>query len=272
MKLASKLSARSNAFQKVIDACRHLLDKDELAQTARDYIDERTSPKTQIQYEFGFFPSNEHLHKLTNEVGLELLKSLFLVYPKFISIGTELRGHFNHHNLIMPFRNSYGDIVGLVGRTLISPEKQKKEQIQKYKYSFNSNKQMHLFGLNKAKDAIIENDFAICVEGQFDCITCHEFGIKNVVACGGSTLTPYQLFQLLRYTNNLVLLLDNDNAGMLARKTIKKRYGQYANIGAMTPPNGCKDIDQFLRTSLPSDREKAVFALKNLYQQIRKVA
>jgi DNA primase len=53
----------------------------------------------------------------------------------------------------------------------------------------------------------------VIVEGYMDVIAAHQFGFNNVVACMGTALTPEQLRQLQRYTNNFVLALDADAAG-----------------------------------------------------------
>jgi len=161
----------------------------------------------------------------------------------------------------MPFRDEHGRIVSLLGRT-ISTEK----AIQKYKYTLGAHKEMFVFGLNKAKESIIKKNYAICVEGQFDCITCQSKGINNTVALGWANCSRYQFFQLRRCTNNLVLLLDNDDAGEKARHKIKARYGAFCNITSIKPPSDFKDIDEFLRKAEPGRVQNVIDSLNAIYK------
>ena len=73
-----------------------------------------------------------------------------------------------------------------------------------------------------------------------------EGGIKNIVALGGSNMTHYQFSIINRYTNNIFLLLDNDEAGEKGRKRIIELFGKHANIRNFYVPEPYKDIDEFL--------------------------
>jgi DNA primase len=57
------------------------------------------------------------------------------------------------------------------------------------------------------------------------------------------------MFQIHRYTNNIILMFDNDEAGQKAKKRIKDRYKDVANVKVISPPEGFKDIDEFFRGS-----------------------
>ena len=74
------------------------------------------------------------------------------------------------------------------------------------------------FGLNTAKDEIKKMDKAIIVEGEFDVISCFSDGIKNVVAVKGTALTENQVALISRFTNNICLCFDADEAGYEATK------------------------------------------------------
>ncbi len=65
-------------------------------------------------------------------------------------------------------------------------------------------------------------------------------------------MSRYQMFQLHRYTNNIVLMFDNDEAGQKAKKRIKDRYKDIANVKVISPPKEFKDIDEFFRSSKDS--------------------
>ena len=71
----------------------------------------------------------------------------------------------------------------------------------------------NLYGLNFAKDAIRENDFAVVVEGYLDFIMPYQEGLRNIVASLGTALTLEQARLLKRYTHNVVMVYDPDDAG-----------------------------------------------------------
>ncbi len=263
--MLSDLKERAEVFDLVTDACSYLLRKDPQAQACQEYLDLRLPRDVQEKYGFGYFPNSNNLNSLIKFVGKDNLEKFNIIYPQYIATGKVLRGHFNDHNLIMPFKNVYGDIVSLMGRTILPDSEQKDKQIQKYKYSLNADKELYVYGLDVAKKEILEKGYVICVEGQFDCIACHEVGITNVVALGWATLSRYQFYQLLKYTDNIIMMLDNDEAGEKGKAKAKSRYGKIVNIKTLSPPDGYKDIDEFIRLEQSVQRKEAVInKMKNL--------
>lgn len=245
----SEYRKKQRVLKKVLRACQHLLVGSEQARGARRYLNSRLAQHDQLMWEFGYFPTDDRISELTNLVGKKDLESLNLYYPKFLAGGIAPHGHFADHNLIMPFRDVHGDIVAFLGRCLLTEEARQENLLHKYKYSTGCHKDLYIYGLDKAKDAIIEQDFVIGVEGQFDCISLHANGIKNAVAFGWANMSKYQMFQLHRYTNNIVLMFDNDEAGQKAKKRVKERYKDIANVKVISPPKEFKDIDEFFRGS-----------------------
>lgn len=77
-------------------------------------------------------------------------------------------------------------------------------------------KSKHLFNLDKAKHDIRINNLVYIVEGYFDTLILSSLGIKNVVATCGTVLSEHHLTLLFRYCDRIVLMLDGDDAGMLA--------------------------------------------------------
>lgn len=78
------------------------------------------------------------------------------------------------------------------------------------------NKSSTLYGLHKAKDGIRKFKYALLVEGQMDLLLCHQEGFDNAIATSGTSLTEEHLRILKRYTNNLMLVYDADQAGLKA--------------------------------------------------------
>lgn len=239
----------------VIQACRYLLNSSPLAENAMAYLDGRLNKDMQEKFAFGYFPNSQNLHLLTDLVGRDLIKESELLYHNEIEDTQGARSldisYFEHHPLIMPYRDVYGKVVALVGRSILDEEERKFLGIEKYKNT-RFIKGSHLFGLFEAKKAIIKEDFAYVVEGQFDVIKAFEKGIENIVAVGNSNLTEYQLGLLARYTNNICLFFDNDQAGKKGIERAKNKYEQFVKFSTLTL-DGYKDIDEYLKTNNPSD-------------------
>lgn len=238
----------------IVDSCKFLLHNFPEAQACRDYLDSRISRESRELFQFGYFPNTLHIKALIDLVGEEILKNNDLHHYSPISDSLSFRmksdNHFEHHPLIMPFRNPYGKIVGLVGRSLLSDDDRKKQNVKsKYKNSL-ANEEFKkgnlLFGLYENKQHIIEQGFVYVVEGQFDVIKAMEKGYRNIVALGTSGMTPYQFSVINRYTSNIILILDNDEAGEKGRKSVTNQFGKYANIQNFFLPESFKDIDEYL--------------------------
>lgn len=249
MSLIKKIQDRSKVFEEIIEACQYILNKDDIAVNARTYLNSRLTSDAQNKYQFGYFPQDNHLQQLYSlGIKKDILEKLYLLYPKYVSGIKINHGHFHNHNLIMPFRDPYGNIISLLGRTLSNDD-----SVQKYKYTINAKKDLYVFGLNNSRKHIIKKNLVICVEGQFDYIACNEAGIHNCIAFGWANMSKYQFFALNRYTNNFLLLMDNDDAGKKARIKIKDMYSKYVNIKNVYVPNDYKDIDECLRNDNSKD-------------------
>ena len=167
--------------------------------------------------------------------------------------------YFEDYPLIMPFRDAYGKIIGIVGRTLID---EKNRKISKYKNTKGFKKGNLLFGLYENKQAILDAGCVYIVEGQFDAIKANEVGLKNIVALGTNNMTTYQLSLISRYTNNLFLLLDNDEGGEKGRKRIVSKFGKFANICNFFIPDEYKDVDEYISKTGIKSFEEMSFVLK----------
>lgn len=112
--------------------------------------------------------------------------------------------------IMFPVQSPSGRIIAFGGRTLKGDEKAKyinSPETAAYV------KGKTLFGIYQAKDAIIEKDAAILVEGYADLIALHQAGIRNVIASSGTALTAEQIQYISRYTKNVFLVYDADIAG-----------------------------------------------------------
>lgn len=243
-------------LDKIIESCRFLLHNFPEARDCKDYLDSRLSLESQRLFGFGYFPGMKNLQALTDMVGEDILVKEKLLYYKHIEDSMCPRDipmcYFEHNPLVMPFRNAYGEVVALVGRSLLTETDPKPENWRKYKNTQDSplfKKGNLLFGLYENKQAILEQNCVYVVEGQFDVIKAVEKGIRNIVALGTNSMTAYQFSVISRYTNNIILLLDNDEGGEKGRKRIVDKFGNFANIQNFYIPNPYKDIDEYLTKS-----------------------
>ena len=238
-----------NNFDSIIKACSYLLANAPEAEDCRTYLNNRLLSDTQAQFSFGYMPNAENLSLLSNLISDETLKGLNLLYTREFQDSNSPRAvnvcFFENHPLIMPYRDVYGNIMALVGRSLFSDEERQGAGISKYKNT-HFIKGNHLFGLYEAKKHILKAGYVYIVEGQFDVIKAWEKGLKNVVAVGSSDLSAYQLALVCRYTHRIKLLLDNDEAGNKGKERALKKYGGLAEISSVSLPVGYKDLDEYL--------------------------
>jgi DNA primase len=101
----------------------------------------------------------------------------------------------------------------------------------------------HLFNLNKSKRFIFDKNFSFLVEGYYDVIHMNKFKHNNVVGLCGTSISDRQCELLFRYTKNLVIMLDGDNAGQMASYTsmLKSRNNNLFTHVVQLPDN--KDPD-----------------------------
>ena len=242
-------------LSKITESCRFLLQHFPDAQQCQDYLDSRLNKDSQELFQFGYFPNAAGLQVLLDLVGTDSLKEYNLMYTRELSESQYTtilpsRGlnicYFEDFPLVMPFRDPYGNVVALVGRTLLSEKDRLEKKIPKYKNTKPFLKGHNVFGLYENKQSILDQNCVYVVEGQFDVIKAVEKGFKNIVAIGSNNLTTYQFSVMSRYTNNIFLLLDNDESGEKGRKRAVDKFGKLANIRNFYLPVEYKDIDEFL--------------------------
>ena len=149
---------------------------------------------------------------------------------------------------IFPWFSVSGKVVAFGGRVLDS---RTKGVSQKYVNSPDSviyHKERELYGLYQAKKAIAKEDCVFMVEGYTDVISMHQCGIENVVANSGTALSVHQIRLLHRFTSNIVLLYDGDNAGIhAALRGTDMLLEEEMNVKVLFLPDG-NDPDSFARS------------------------
>lgn len=158
------------------------------------------------------------------------------------------------NRLVFPIHDASGHPVGFGGRLLGPGE-------PKY---LNSSDAPHfrkgelLYGLHLAKASIRKDDRALVVEGYMDVIRCHLAGLTQAVAGLGTALTEQQAALLVRYSREVFLLYDSDEAGQKATfKAGRELLRQRAAVRVVTLPEG-EDPDSYVRDHGRAGLERAI--------------
>lgn len=248
---ASQRERRVNAMQA---AQRFFVQALQQSAEAKAYLERRGLDEETVRlWGLGYAPDiGEALASRLSREGFSLAecRELFLVdqdagggyYDRF-------RGR-----LMFPIRDERGELVAFGGRVLgdAHPKYINSGDTPIYK------KSRVLYGLDRAKNAIVEMKSVVLVEGYLDVIACHLAGQTNAVASLGTSLTDEQGQLLKRWTQKAVVLYDADNAGQKAAVRaleILQPFGFDIRFALM--PQG-QDPDTLLRQSGPAAVRAAV--------------
>ena len=148
--------------------------------------------------------------------------------------------------VMFPIHSVSGRVIAFGGRTLRTDKK-----VAKYQNSPESDiyhKSSSLYGVYFAKRAIAQHDKCYLVEGYTDVLSMHQAGIENVVASSGTSLTTDQIRLIKRFTPNLTVLYDGDQAGIKAAlRGTDMVLEQGLNVKIVLLPDG-EDPDSFARS------------------------
>ena len=145
--------------------------------------------------------------------------------------------------LMFPIIDVRGNVIGFGGRII-----KNNSDAAKYLNSPETlifNKRKNLFGLNLAKKS--KQGYLILVEGNIDVVALHQYGFDNAIASLGTSLTEEQAVLMTRYTDQVVLIYDGDNAGQRAAQRaipILEKAGLQVKVLQM---RDAKDPDEFLK-------------------------
>jgi DNA primase len=246
-------SVRRQRLLKILEVATHFFshrlegNKDALA-----YLkDRQISQETIDQFSIGYAPAGQNLLQELTGQGFDVKEVLACGLIKEGKSG----GYYdNFRNRIMfPIHNLSGKTIAFGGRIL-------GDGIPKYLNSPETplySKSQNLYPLDLTRNEIRKRDFAIIVEGYFDCIIPFHFGIRNVVASLGTSLTENQVKVLGRYTRNVITNYDPDSAGTAATlRSIDLFLEQGFRVNVLQLPSG-EDPDIFLRKQgIEAYREK----------------
>ena len=163
--------------------------------------------------------------------------------------------------IIFPIQNQTGKIAGFGARII-----RNNDRAPKYINTPENEiyvKSKILYGSYFARQAIDKQDECLLVEGYTDVISLHQAGIENVVASGGTSLTPDQLRLIRKYTSNLTILYDGDAAGIKAAlRGMDLAFEESLQVKLVLIPDQ-EDPDSYVR-------KKGAAAFRNLISENKK--
>lgn len=231
--------------------------------SALDYLKERGVTKQGIKsFELGYAPNSPSglvnllkKHSFTSE---EIQKA---------GIATQRGGSLYdifRERIMFPFVSPSGEHLGFTGRLTkkdgFGPKYMNTPQTLVY------NKSNFLYGLNVAKESVRKKDQIVLLEGNLDVVSSSQSGIKEIVAASGTAITPLQLRQIQRLTENLIFCLDTDKAGVEA--TIRSlEIAASTDLKAMvaTIPAEYKDPDELIKAEGVEKWEVALQSTQDAY-------
>ena len=236
---------------------------------ALDYLKNRKLDGEDIKnYKLGFAEKDDKKiiqYCKTNNISDADFKKLGLFSEK---------GNFLFKNrIIFPITNFRSEVVGFGGRALedFGPKYLNSSESSIYK------KNRTLYFLPNFLKDVKKHKFVIIVEGYFDVIAFNKLGFSNVASPSGTALTIQQLNQISKYTDEIYLCFDNDQAGVEATKRIveiKNNIGKDLNIYSILLPSKYKDISEFYESgeknieNLISDKKDLVeFCIDDLIEK-----
>lgn len=230
-------SVASSFFQK-------LLKTSSQGQKAKTYLAERGFNQQSIQqFQLGVSPDawDELFRELGRKFAMDLLATAGLVKRR--ESGDGCYDTFRNR-LIFPIRDERGRVIAFGGRVMPGSD-----DPAKYLNSTETplfNKSQSIFGLDLARQRIVETRTAVVVEGYADVVMAHQHGLSNVVSVLGTALTEQHVTVLSRFADKIILLFDGDTAGDKAvDKAVNLFLHQPIEIAIASLPSGV-DPDEFL--------------------------
>jgi DNA primase len=192
---------------------RMLFETEEGRDVGLSYLKERGFREDIIKkFQLGYSPEQRDAftkEAIAKQYNPEVLIKAGLVNNRNDQLGDNYRGR-----VIFPIHNHSGKILGFGARILKSNDKAPKYINTPENEIYIKSK--ILYGSYFARQSIDKADECLLVEGYTDVVSLHQAGIENVVASGGTSLTPDQLRLIRKYTNNLTIIYDGDAAGIKA--------------------------------------------------------
>ena len=251
---------------------KYVLNTHKAGEKARAYLKQRKiTPEAIKDFGLGYSPDQPSalVDYLTKKRGYspKVIENSGLVVFRGNQYFDRFRGR-----IIFPLKDHLGNVLAFAGRVI-------EDRGEVAKYINGPDTQVYkkgrtLYGLDVARSEIKKAGRAIIVEGELDCISCWQVGIKNVVAIKGSALTEDQASLLFRFCSEVVLALDSDFAGDAAARRgleIMKTQGfsvKVAVLGKYKDPDEMADKDpEGLKKALENAEEVHDFLINSVFKR-----
>ncbi len=209
--------------------------------------------KTVLDWQIGYAPNNGRaLSDFLTKHGFttDEMKRAGLVVERRHGLGDMFRGR-----IMIPLADQQGAVVGFTARILIDEPDAPKYINTPQTIVYDKGRQV--FGLHMAKERIRKDGFAVVVEGNMDVIASHQAEVMNVVATAGTAMTESHLKTLKRFTGDIRLSFDSDQAGLNATERVIP-MAQKAEVQlSIIQLSDAKDPDELIRRE-PQAWAKAV--------------
>ena len=235
-RLRKILQISSNFYQ-------HMLIRDK---KALNYVFKKRKLSKEIVQDFkvGYAPNGQKI--LTNFL---LKKGFSLNDIRDAGLLNRFGGDIFRNRMVITLKDASGEPVGFTGRTIDDEPNAPKylNTPQTLLYDKSSN----IFGLSQAKNEIRKTGFAVVVEGNMDVISSHQVDVRNVVATAGTAMTVNHLKALSRFSNDIRLCFDSDQAGINATEraiSLGQQAGVELSIITLDQSAGqAKDPDELIQ-------------------------
>ena len=246
-------SAEDKKLQSVKDSLYIITER-----AAKYYQNQLTQSPEGKNIGLSYFKSRGFLEKTIKSFGLGYAsekKDQFTAYAigegyniellRKAGLTTQYDRDFFRNRVMIPIFGLSGKVIGFGGRIMTSNPKEPKYINSPENEIYE--KRRILYGLYQAKKEISKKDQCILVEGYTDVMSLHQFGVENVVASSGTSLTTDQVRLVGRYSKNILILFDGDKAGIkAAMRGIDLILEQDMNVKIALLPND-HDPDSFIR-------------------------
>jgi DNA primase len=223
---------------------QQLLETENGRAAGLSYLEERGfSLETIKQFQLGYSP--EERTAFTNEALKRKYNPEYLLRSGLVSLRNDEYVDNYRDRIIFPIHNPIGKVIGFGARLI-----KKNDKAPKYINTPENElyvKSKILYGIHFARHTIDKLNECLLVEGYTDVISLAQAGVTNVVASGGTALTPDQLRLVKKYTNNLTIIYDGDAAGVKAAlRGLDLALEEGLQVQLVLIPDG-EDPDSYVR-------------------------
>lgn len=221
---------------------RRRLQHPEIGRSARAYVQKRgISAETEERFQLGLAVSAQP--DLVSAARREGFDVALLEAADFVRRSEDGRHYETFRDRLMfPIRDATGRVIGFGGRTLVEDRAKYLNTRQNALFDKGGN----LYGIDLAREAAAAAGRFVVVEGYTDCLACHQAGLTHAVATLGTALTDAQVSLMRRYTGEVTLLFDSDDAGeAAAERAVRVAIPQCMTVRLAHLPYG-KDPSEYL--------------------------